>query len=407
MKTILTLVFVFVTLFSNAQDIAGKEEYDKAIIALAKNQDKKANKLLEESYKKGYEPACLKIQDTKWGSVSQRLEAKKIGAEKGNSRLMFLYGVENIDNIEVIEYYSLKTLATSSIQEAYDYINKAAKAGYEPAYIYLGEKAIKAGDIINAIKIYQLLGDKGNKEALYKVAILKKDAKAAFEAIEDIKKDPLYNYLTKSDEMYSEASQYNGFTRGDGIYDAANLGNDSKFAFEAAKIFSEKAVNSGTQSRDSYEQSAGFLYARACELGNGEGCYRRGLDYLSDYRGHENGMKLFDKAIALGYKVPETDYLKMKNPPSAEDIKQVDKKLEYQIEQSAKWAKNHPNEDEPEVKENTANNKTKSSLTQSDMDKIIKANSPSSTSEDDRHRKEMEKQARDAEKIKNGTWNGH
>lgn len=54
-------------------------------------------------------------------------------------------------------------------------------------------------------------------------------------------------------------------------------------------------------------------------------------------------------------------------------------------------------------------NKPKTSLGKEDMDKLVNANTPtqSQQSEAARHQQEMEKQARDTEKIKNGTWNGH
>lgn len=377
---LLTFVFALITANSFAQSTDGRDEFNQALFATSQKNYKKADKYFEKSYKKGFIPTNTEILHNQWSwmiSPFRRLEGLKKCAENGDSECMFVYGAENIDKSQdIANNISLKQFATSSTQEAYDYLIKSAKAGYEPAYLYLGEKATKAGDTVNAIKIYQVAANKGNKIAQYQVALLKKDPRQAFD-------------LAKQE----------GHTAVHAMYNAVNASNDAKFVLETAKVYNEQKENS----------SASFLYDRACELGSGEGCYRRGLDYLSDYRGHENGLKRFDKAIALGYKVPETEYLKMKNSPSAEDVKQVDEKLQREIEQSVKWAKNHPNEDEPAVKENIANNKTKTGLTQSDMDKIIKENSStkSQQSEAERHRIEMEKQARDAEKIKNGTWNGH
>lgn len=391
---VLTFVFALICANSFAQSTEGREEFYQALFATSQNKYEKANRFFEKSYKKGYVPTNKDL-NTNFLSPYRRLEALKKCAENGNSECMFVYGLENIDQQEYIaNSISLKQFATPSLHAAYEYVVKAADAGYQPAYLYIGKKLEEIGDTTTALKMYQYLAYAGNKEGLYKLAILKKDAKAAFEVIKDIKVDPFL---------------YDPFTSGEEIYNSAMVGNDPKFALEAAKIYSERSAKfTGIQgSHDLYESRAVDLYRRACDLENGEGCYQFGLRYLADYRDHENGLKWFDKANKFGFKVPDNEYLKMKNPPSDEDVKKVEARLQAQYERDVQWAKNHPNDDEISYKENTANTKSKSSLSKADMDNIIKANFPSSSSEDDRHRREMEKQARDMEKIKNGTWNGH
>lgn len=373
-RLIFTLFFALICVNSFAQ--TGKEEYDKAMNAVRKSNHKKANNLFLESCKKGYDSACITLAYQ--GSGLQRSEARKIGAERGNPECMFLYGIFNIDDKENANSSLLKPFATSSITEAYDYVVKAITAGYEPAYFYMGKKAEEAGDIASAIQIYQHLADKGDKKIMYKVAILKKDPRTAFAAAKD-----------------AGISDYE-------IYKSADKSDDPKYVFETAKIFDEKGDKT----------SSGFLYANACDLGNGEACYLRGLDYLSDYRDHENGLKFFDNAIKYGYKVPEKTYLRMKNPASAEDIKQVDAKLQAQYEESARYAKNHPNGNEPEYKENKVYTKTKKSLTQADMDNIIKNNSTptKSNAADDAFNKNVNealKQSDINEKKIQGTYRGY
>lgn len=56
-----------------------------------------------------------------------------------------------------------------------------------------------------------------------------------------------------------------------------------------------------------------------------------------------------------------------------------------------------------------AGKKTKPGMSKEDMDKIVNSNSQTQSQQTEaaRHQQEMDKQTRDTEKLKNGTWNGH
>jgi TPR repeat protein len=380
-NSILILVFTFIFINSFAQEPEGKEEYDKVIKGWGNNSmsTNKGFKLLTSACEKGYNPACKRLMST---SSTNQDYTTGLCADRGDLECMYKFAFGSSSNLQEMN------------QKAKDFLLRSAEAKYEPSMLLLAYYYENEGTPDKLMPIYQSLADIGNKEGVYKLAILKKDAKAAFEVIKDIKEDPFI-----IDPLAS----------GEAIYKSAKLGDDPKFAMEVAKIYNEKAAKFSGISHEFYEGKADALFIRACELGNGEGCYQRGLDYLSDYRDHTNGLVWFEKAIKFGFKVPEAELLKMSSPPSSEDIKIVDQKLQKEIDQSIKWAKSHPNEDEIEYKENTANNKTKPSLSKADMDKIINSNSQTQSQEAEakRHQLEMDKQAGDAEKIKNGTWNGH
>lgn len=360
----LAFVLSFICLNALAQSADGKEEYDKVI----KGWDdysmstEKGYKLLTKACEKGYNPACKRLLPTTSPDANKQY-AMRLCAERGDLECMYQFVV-----------YSFGNSNQEAKQQSEGFLQKSVEAKYQPSMLYLAQKYEKEGNMEKAIPMYQSLAELGNNDAKYKLAMQKNDTRQAF-----------------------EIAKKSGDKGAHNLYKTIILSDDAKYVLEAAKVYSENKE----------DDSASFLYARACELGSGEGCYRRGLDYLSDYRSHENGLRIFDKAIAYGYKVPEKEYLKMKNPPSAEEVAQMNARLQAQYERDALYAKNHPNGDEVQYKTNTPITKTKSSLTQADMDAIIKANFPSSSSEDERHRLEMEKQARDTQKITNGTWNGH
>lgn len=367
-KLIFTLVFALIGVNGFAQEPAGKADYDKVIKGWDNNSmgTDKGFKLLTKSCELGYIPACKRLLITSSGNKKQIVERC---AESGDLECMYHY---------VWYYYSNKNSLQELNPQAQKYLFKACEAGYEPALLFLSDLYEKEGSFDKAIPLYQTLADKGNKKAVYHLAILKKDAKTAFEA------------AAEAEDKWAK-----------NLYDSADKSNDPQFIFETAKIFQQNK-----------DDSAGFLYADACKLGHGEACYRRGLDYLSDYRDHENGMKWFENAKQYGYNVPEKDFLKMKNPPSEEDKDKVNAKLQAQIEESERYAKNHPNGEDEEVEERKPltdpSKKVNKSLSQAEMDQIIKNNSPSKSEQDEaiRHQRELDKQAADLMKIKTGSKSG-
>ncbi len=242
MKAILLFSFCLLSFMTQAQ--AGKSEYEKAMEALQKRSDKKANKLMEEACNKGYDAACKELWSMRYSSYYQRNEAKRICAERGNTECMFEYGL----------LYFLNASDHADLQTSISYMQRASGGGYSRASLYLADYYKKPGptqDIAKAIQYYKLEADKGNTDALFGLLLLeKKDAAGIFALARKYEKEGTHE--------------------------------------EKLKIID--------------------LDEAACELAHAEACYQVGMFncYTLHDSGAE-AVVYFKKAQSLGFAVPEKD----------------------------------------------------------------------------------------------------
>lgn len=273
-------------------------------------------------------------------------------------------------------------LGKKEIDSALYYYQKAANQGYPPAmsnlaklYHYGGgsvtrkspAESVSLVDLKKARYWHNEVAKLGDKESIEIVALFDKAASAnafdkGYEAFEAKKYDEAYAWWKASAKIDQEgAACYNL-----GIIHLLGKAPEHNYKdYDGARVW----------------------FQDACHLDYAKGCFYAGKMNTEFGR---TAMEYYQKAADLGYEGALEEKQKIQDYADAVIADRKKSAEEY----LAKVKKDYENFRAPSSTPMPNNN-------------IQQATYSSTQSEAQRHQQEMDKQARDTEKLKNGTWNGH